>query len=100
MCEDTLNYIAFEYYLGSTIKGVDKTMYSHNLDLVMVIYEDEFLVKLANNKGLYNIFKNKKFNKILVGEKSIKYYIHKILADIAADDGYKRLETSFADKFL
>ena len=100
MCEDTLNYAAFEYYLGLTIQGVYKNRYSHNLDLVITIYEEEFLSRLKNNKGVFNIFKNKNFNIMLVGEKSINYYLYKILADISADDGYKKLEKFFADKFL
>ena len=57
MCEDTLNYAAFEYYLGLTIQGVYKNRYSHNLDLVITIYEEEFLSRLKNNKGVFNIFK-------------------------------------------
>ena len=100
MCEDTLNYAAFEYYLGLTIKGVDKNRYSHNLDLVISIYEEECLSRLKNNKGIFNIFKNNNFNIRLVGEKSIKHYLHKILADIAAEDGYKKLEQFFAETFL
>jgi len=59
MCEDTLNYAAFEYYLGLTIQGVYKNRYSHNLDLVITIYEEEFLSRLKNNKGVFNIFKKK-----------------------------------------
>lgn len=100
MCEDTLNYASFEYYLGLTIQGVDKNRYSHNLDLVITIYEKEFLSRLKNNKGIFNIFKNNNINIMLVGEKSIKYYLHKILADIAAEDGYKKLEIFFVETFL
>lgn len=92
--EDTINtieYTAIMYYFNNWLNGTDNNKYSSYIYEIMQIYEKEFEKEIKNNIGIYNIYLNDKLNIYLVGEKSIKFYIYKILEKIAQDDNFSKV---------